>query len=171
MTLSYSGRQWRASPLSQFILDRLLLYLHLIAYNAALSHGLNKVSAVILLVSDMKKSTEFYRDILGMKLKQESAEWVEFLGSPVIALHPIGTQKKPIKERSGMLVGFNVSDLESTCVELEQKHVKFHKRLSEETFGKHAILEDPDGHLISLAEMKPTDEFKQIPYYHGFAPA
>jgi hypothetical protein len=29
---------------------------------------------------------------------------------------------------------------------------------------------DPDGHLISLAEMAPKEEFTQIPYYHGFAP-
>lgn len=92
-----------------------------------MSHGLNRISAVILLVSDVKKSTEFYRDILGMKLKQESAEWVEFLGLPVIALHPKGTKKKPVKERSGMLVGFNVGDLESVCAELEKKDVKFHK--------------------------------------------
>ena len=42
--------------------------------------------------------------------------------------------------------------------------------MSVEHFGKHAIIEDPDGHLISLAEMSPKDEYVQIPYYHGFAP-
>jgi lactoylglutathione lyase len=133
----------------------------------------NKVRAVILLVSDMKESIRFYRDTLGMKLKQESAEWVEFLDSPVVALHPrkTTTKKASTKERSGVLVGFNVNDLESICNELVKKKVKFHKKLVEETFGKHAIIEDPDGYLISLAEMKPADEFTQIPYYHGFAPA
>lgn len=119
----------------------------------------------------MKKSIEFYRDTLGMKLKQESPEWVEFLGSPVIALHPIKTKKSSTKERRGLLVGFNVGHLESVCSELGKKKVKFHKKLVEETFGKHAIIEDPDGYLISLTEMKPRDEFTQIPYYHGFAPA
>jgi lactoylglutathione lyase len=39
-----------------------------------------------------------------------------------------------------------------------------------EVFGKHAIIEDPDRHLISLTEMVPKEEVKQIPYYHGFAP-
>lgn len=119
----------------------------------------------------MKKSIEFYRDTLGMKLKQESPEWVEFLGSPVIALHPVKIKRKSSKVRGGMLVGFNVSDLDAVCNELAKKKVKFHKKLVEETFGKHVIIEDPDGYLISLAEMKPTDEFTQIPYYHGFAPA
>ena len=26
--------------------------------------------------------------------------------------------------------------------------------MKDESFGKHAIIEDPDGHLISLAEIK-----------------
>jgi hypothetical protein len=74
-----------------------------------------------------------------------------------------------------MLVGFNVYDIESICKDLKKKKVKFYKKLKEEPFGKHAIIKDPDGHLISLIEppeQPPTeDELKQITYYHGFAPA
>lgn len=47
-----------------------------------------------------------------------------------------------------------VGDLEAQVQVLEKKNVKFFKRLKEEPFGKHAITEDPDGHLISLAEIK-----------------
>jgi lactoylglutathione lyase len=139
-----------------------------------------KIGAVILLVSDMDRSKDFYTRILGMQLKRESADWIEFAkeGSTVLALHPI---KKKIKEDKAsketkksssnqILVGFNVSDLQSTCTELEKKNVKFYKEMSIEHFGKHAIIEDPDGHLISLAEMSAKDEYVQIPYYHGFAP-
>ena len=36
----------------------------------------------------------------------------------------------------------------------QRKNVKFFKEPKEESFGKHAIIEDPDGHLISLAEIK-----------------
>jgi lactoylglutathione lyase len=32
--------------------------------------------------------------------------------------------------------------------------VKFFKKPKEEPFGKHAIVQDPDGHLISIAEIK-----------------
>jgi hypothetical protein len=31
---------------------------------------------------------------------------------------------------------------------------KFFKRLKDEPLGKHTMIEDPDGHLISLAEIK-----------------
>ena len=129
----------------------------------------NRIGAVILLVSDMKKSMEFYKDVLGMELKQQTEDWVEFSKQgTVLALHP--TKEKKLTKNISMLIGFNVSELEAVCSNLEKKEVKFHKKVTNEVFGKHAIIEDPDGHLISLAEMAPKEEFTQIPYYHGFAP-
>ncbi|MFL6394089.1 MAG: VOC family protein [Nitrososphaeraceae archaeon] len=135
----------------------------------------NKIGAVILLVSDMKKSIKFYGNVLGMELKQHpSKDWVEFSkeGNTVLALHPINkkSKKRLIKKNNSMLVGFNISDLEAVCSDLKKKRVKFYKKLTQEPFGKHAIIQDPDGHLISLAEIAPEDEFMQSPYYHGFAP-
>jgi hypothetical protein len=53
---------------------------------------------------------------------------------------------------------------------LEKRGVNFFKKPAEESFGKHAIIEDPEGNLISIAEMKLKDEYTQISYYHGFAP-
>ena len=131
----------------------------------------NRIGAVILLVSDMGKSIKFYRDTLGMELKKESEDWTEFVkyGTTVLALHPI--KKEKITKNNSMLVGFNISNLEAVCSELERKEVKFYKKLTEEPFGKHAIIKDPDGHLISLTEIISKDEYTQIPYYHGFAPA
>ena len=129
----------------------------------------NRIGAVILLVSDMKKSMEFYKDVLGMELKEQAEDWVEFSKQgTVLALHP--TKEKKLTKNISMLIGFNVSELETVCSNLEKKKVKFHKKVTNEVFGKHAIIEDPDGHLISLAEMAPKEEFTQIPYYHGFAP-
>ncbi|MEP6576041.1 MAG: VOC family protein [Nitrososphaerota archaeon] len=129
-----------------------------------------RVGAAILLIENMEKSVTFYRDVLGMKIKQESPDWVEFVnesGRAVLALH----SKRTKSSRSpNMLVGFNVNDIENVCKQLEEKSVKFYKKLTEESFGKHAIIEDPDGHLISIAEIPAKDELEQIPYYHGFAP-
>jgi lactoylglutathione lyase len=138
-----------------------------------------RISAIILLVKDLNKSIDFYSNVLGMEKKQESEDWVEFMKQgTVLALHPI--KKKPKTEvrqrisgsikRGNILIGFNVSDLESVCNELRKKKVKFYKDLKNESFGKHAIIEDPEGNLISLAEMVSKEEFMQIPYYHGFAP-
>jgi catechol 2,3-dioxygenase-like lactoylglutathione lyase family enzyme len=128
----------------------------------------HKIGAVILLVSDMKRSTKFYRDTLGMKLKKQSKDWTEFSeGGTVLALHP--ASRKRIKKNNSMLVGFNVSDFEDVISGLKKKKAKFYKKPKDESFGKHAIIQDPDGHLISIVQM-PQEELSQIPYYHGFAP-
>ena len=57
-----------------------------------------------------------------------------------------------------------VSDMETVSNKLKSKNVKFFKEPKEESFGKHAIIEDPDGHLISIAEIqsKPSEEFDLI---------
>jgi catechol 2,3-dioxygenase-like lactoylglutathione lyase family enzyme len=116
----------------------------------------NKVGAVILLVSNMEKSIKFYRDTLGIPLKSKSKEWTEFVkDGTVIALHP-AKKKSMLGSGTGMLVGFMVSDMEAVVKELKSKRVKFFKTPREESFGKHAIIEDPDGHLISIAEIKST---------------
>ena len=129
-----------------------------------------RLGAAILLVEDLQKSIAFYKDTLELKIKNQSPDWVEFQNDgqgAVLALHPARIKQKGF---SNMIVGFNVSNLESVCKKLEDKHVKFHKKIAQESFGKHAIIEDPEGHLISIVEIPPKDELDQIPYYHGFAP-
>lgn len=111
-----------------------------------------RLGAVILLVSDMDKSIKFYRDVLELPIKNTSSEWVEFFSSgTVFALHP--SKSKSRTKNSGVLVGFMVSDLEPVAKKLKDKKVEFFKEPKEESFGKHAIIADPDGHLISIAEI------------------
>jgi lactoylglutathione lyase len=113
-----------------------------------------KVGAVILLVSNMEKSIKFYSDTLELPVKSRSKDWTEFFNNDtVLALHPAPQKKKMLKTGSGTLVGFEVTDLDSTVKNLKEKRVKFFKRPKEEPFGKHAIVQDPDGHLISIAEL------------------
>jgi lactoylglutathione lyase len=113
-----------------------------------------KVGAVILLVSNMEKSIKFYSDILELPVRTRSKDWTEFFNSDtVLALHPAPKKKKTLKTGSGTLIGFEVTDIDSTVKKLKEKRVKFFKKPKEEPFGKHAIVQDPDGHLISIAEI------------------
>ena len=71
----------------------------------------NRIRAVILLVSDMKESMKFYKDVLGMEVLQQIEHWVEFSKQrTVLALHPTNDKKKLTKNIS-MLIGFNVNAL------------------------------------------------------------
>ena len=105
----------------------------------------------------MDKSIKFYRDVLELPVKNTSTEWVEFFSSgTVLALHP--AKSKARTKNSGVLVGFMVSDLESVAKKLKEKKVEFFKEPKDESFGKHAIIEDPDGHLISIVKLKENPQ-------------
>ena len=82
-----------------------------------------KVGAVILLVSNMEKSIKFYNEILELPIKTKSKDWTEFFNNDtVLALHPAPKKKKSIlKAGSGTLVGFEVTDLNSTIGKAEGK--------------------------------------------------
>jgi len=113
-----------------------------------------KLGAVILLVSDMNKSVQFYRETLNLPLKKESDEWTEFFNKEtVLALHP-AKHKENLKSGQHILLGFSASDFDNTINKLKEKGVVFFKNPKEEGFGKHAIIEDPDGHLISIVKLK-----------------
>jgi len=115
-----------------------------------------KLGAVILLVSDMNKSVQFYRETLNLPLKKESDEWTEFFNKEtVLALHP-AKHKENLKSGQHILLGFSASDFDDTVNKLKEKGVVFFKNPKEEGFGKHAIIEDPDGHLISIVKLKST---------------
>jgi lactoylglutathione lyase len=113
-----------------------------------------KVGAVILLVSNMEKSIKFYSEILELPVKTRAEDWTEFLNNDtVLALHPAPKKKRILRAGSGTLVGFEVTDLDSMVKRLKEKRVKFFKKPKQEPFGKHTIIQDPDGHLISIAEI------------------
>ena len=112
-----------------------------------------RVGAVILLVSEMERSVKFYRDVLNLPIKSQSDDWTEFFNSgTVIALHP--RRKAKVNPGIDVLVGFMVTDLDDIVNKLKEQGVKFFKEPKEEPFGKHTILEDPDGYLISIAQIE-----------------
>ena len=113
-----------------------------------------KISAVVLLVSNVKRSVNFYKNILGLPVKRQSKDWTEFFNNgTVLALHP-AKKKEKLKSGSSMLIGFMVNDLDFSVKQLKRKRVKFFKQPKNEPFGKHTIILDPDGHLISIAQLK-----------------
>lgn len=117
------------------------------------------VDYMMVMVSDMKASVEFYRDKLGLTLKFESPEWTEFAtGATTLALHS-GGAKKPVESDAEKVagrctLGFNVSDIHKTYEELRAKGVNFAmlptRREHEGIILAGAL--DPDELVISLSE-------------------
>ena len=128
-----------------------------------------RIGSVILLVDDLERSAQFYKDTIGLKLKVKTTDWVEFFEKgTTLALHPRRRRKDVDYDRDGhpnVLVGFMVADLDQVIKDLRAKDVRFFKEPTTEPFGKHAIILDPDDHLISIAEIESTrsnEEFDLI---------
>ncbi|MEA2203925.1 MAG: hypothetical protein QOE77_701 [Blastocatellia bacterium] len=116
---------------------------------------------VMVVVSDMKRSVEFYRDTLGIPLKFESPEWTEFVtGTTTLALHGGGVPQEHSGAPSGgkaagsASIGFNVEDLDKTFEELSGKGVRFVMPPTDQPENgiKLAVALDPDGAGISFAQ-------------------
>jgi lactoylglutathione lyase len=117
-----------------------------------------QVDYIMIIVSDMTRSVEFYRAKLGLQLKFESPEWTEFLtGSTTLALHGGGETGERLhgKKRAGTCsIGFNVENLDQTFEQLKSRGVNFvmAPQAREGEGIKLAVALDPDGLEISFAQ-------------------
>lgn len=121
-----------------------------------------QIDYTMIIVSDMARSVEFYRDKLGIPLKFESPEWTEFAtGTTTLALHGGGVRREyqdtddQSKMAGSCSIGFNVDDVEKTYEELKAKGLRFVMPPTQrEGEGiKLAVAIDPDGLPISFAQM------------------
>jgi lactoylglutathione lyase len=122
----------------------------------------SQIDYTMVIVSDMKRSVEFYRDKLGIPLKFESPEWTEFAtGTTTLALHGGGVPQQyqdtadQSKTAGACSIGFNVDDVDKTYEELKAKGVVFVMPPTQrEGEGiKLAVGLDPDGLAISFAQL------------------
>ena len=120
-----------------------------------------QIDYTMVVVSDMKRSVEFYRDKLGIPLKFESPDWTEFAtGATTLALHGGGVPGHPpagdpSKVAGACSIGFNVDDVDKTYEELKAKGIRFVMPPTQrEGEGiKLAVAIDPDGLPVSFAQL------------------
>ena len=107
---------------------------------------------VILNVSDLQASRKFYKDVMGLKVKNESENWVEFqLGETSLAIRPEPEGlEDPRKVKWGHALAFKVDDVDAVYEQLRQRGVHFLVKPRDEFFGRHAEFVDPDGHIYSI---------------------
>jgi len=112
----------------------------------------------VITVSDLSRSTEFYRDRLGFPLKTEMPDWVEFeLPEGGLALHA-GGEKAELPARAAGRVSFSlrVEGLAQLVTELRGRGVEFIMGPTRQDFGvTMAVFQDPDGvnwHLVEATK-------------------
>ncbi len=111
----------------------------------------------MIYVKDVERGFRFYRDLLGFKLIED----FRFEGTPVyarmrapggdgtIALHQAGPDVSVASD--GVRLYFEVPDLDGFCRKLQQKGFYITQLPRMMPWGwRHAYVNDPDGHEISL---------------------
>jgi lactoylglutathione lyase len=120
-----------------------------------------QIDYTMVVVSDMDRAVEFYRDRLGIPLKFQSPDWTEFqTGATTLALHGGGVTPTgppagdPTKQAGSCSIGFNVEDVDKTYEELKAKGIRFVMPPTQrEGEGiKLAVCIDPDGLPIAFAQ-------------------
>ena len=113
----------------------------------------------VVFVSDMKRSIEFYRDVLGLPLRFESPEWTEFdTPGTTLALHHTDTTMTagdPTDENPAGQChpSFTVDDIDAYHERLTNHEVICVRPPKEEEYGrKLAKYVDPDGLPFTLSQ-------------------
>ena len=106
----------------------------------------------MLVCSDLERSRDFYRNVLGLKmLKDNAPHWVEFQlsGGVTFTLHP---RTDLLAVRPGSLqLGFSVDNVDKFVADCAALHVPVLQYPYDEAFGRVAMIADPDGYPIQIA--------------------
>jgi len=136
--------------------------------------NIKKVGNVILAVKDLDRSLEFYHEIIGLPIKNQRRSWID-LGTvgAALSLHPASLTAEHVGSSidNGITIGFLVGDIKSALEELRSKGIRVYREIAERGAGLNAIVQDPDGYLVSLFEPKFEDKNQQTSGYVGFTPA
>jgi lactoylglutathione lyase len=107
-------------------------------------------SMAMLVSSDLPRSRDFYRDIFGLKLRYDTPDWVDFElgGAAALGLHPPSDY---LSVQPGSLqLGFEVPDVDAFIDDARAKGVTIAMEPADESFGRLALIVDPDGYTVQV---------------------
>ena len=118
-----------------------------------------RIAYVNVYVSDVKRSVEFFRDVIGLSIEHDDGSfgYASFDVSPIrmgVAQVDMGDgeQARLVGRQTG--VGFAVADPNTAHAELERKGVSFSMAPSKQPWGGFmAMFRDPDGNVFYLDEL------------------
>jgi lactoylglutathione lyase len=110
-----------------------------------------------IFVRDIDRAVEFYRDVLGLPLRNRGAFGAEFLeGETRIGVHPAvhPDAEGMVGRHTGLT--FQVEGLLHFCGDLHARGVRFINEPTEQSWGIMAMVADPDGNVVALWEGKAS---------------
>ena len=118
-----------------------------------------RLTQVVVAVSDMRRSVAFYRDALGLAVREEGEWWSELEAGPgvVVGLTPAGGVESapplPTAAPGSAFVSFEVPDIQRAVAELRDRGMEVSDpERGEGMPSDSAHLRDPDGFHIQLIQ-------------------
>ena len=110
------------------------------------------ISNVWLPVNDMGRALAFYRDTLGLSVRQEQEQWSELeKDGLVIGLN--GREGEEPGPQGGAVIAFRPDgSIEDEMQRLQGEGVEFVGGISDHPWGRVAAFHDPDGNSLELYE-------------------
>jgi len=119
---------------------------------------IESMTAVRSVSRDAARLATFYRDVLGLPLKQEQHDhmkphWGCFLGDLYFAVHPCRDSVELSGEQGAVTLAFSVFDIDAVAAMLERQGVELLYPPRDLGWCKRTAVSDPDGNNIELTEL------------------
>ncbi len=123
------------------------------------------LEAVMLNSANAKKLAEFYRDVVGLKIKSEyemgegeNAYEMEVVYGSALYINDHSDIQGKNKEPQRVFINIEVDNIEDETVRLKKEDVKVIQDVYHiEGYGLIATFEDPDGNYFQLVQIRPTE--------------
>jgi predicted enzyme related to lactoylglutathione lyase len=107
----------------------------------------------MVVCSDVGRSRNFYRDVVGLKVRTDAApHWVDFDlgGGHSLGLHPVGNGLAV--HASSIQLGFYVPDVDAFVYDAATLGANvLQEPYDEAMVGRMAVIADPDGYPVQIA--------------------
>lgn len=110
---------------------------------------------VMLVCADLARSRNFYRDVLSLRIATDAApHWVEFEleGGIRLVLHA-GSPSLPVRPGS-LQLAFSVDNVNAFITDAGAAGVRILQHPFDQSFGRIAVIADPDGYAIQVGTPK-----------------
>jgi len=117
-----------------------------------------KIAFIHYPTMDLDRALKFYRDVLGLKLRVQNEEWVEFaVGEQRLALRKVHAlpQRSDTAQPAGAMVWLEARPIEETIARLKAENVIITNDLEVFYYGKTSSFLDPDRNVLGLYEPPP----------------
>jgi len=110
-----------------------------------------KLSSIAIVVSDAKKSAKWYKEKLGLQIRDQEGHWITVSPKDSTVVFHLCEGFYPL-EPGNSGISFVSKDVAKDQKALEAKGVKFTTPTTKEDWGIYAMFADPDGNEFWLVQ-------------------